>query len=182
MCDGKQKKLPDCKNHRAGSLCAISLERHWDRLRRAMPHPPAETVEEGLREVDDLLKTVPWAGAEAKGLLCAHLLREPCRDTATKPVWDPELRVLSLGDEVVKRFRQPARNQELVLAAFQEEGWPERIDDPIPPHGEVDARECLHWTIEALNNHQEKPLIGFFGDGTGKGVCWAPARGRSGTR
>jgi hypothetical protein len=37
------------------------------------------------------------------------------------PNWDGRERVLRLGDWVVKKFQVPARNQELVLAAFQEE-------------------------------------------------------------
>jgi hypothetical protein len=34
---------------------------------------------------------------------------------------------------VVKEFKLPAPNQETILTAFQEEGWPPRIDDPLPP-------------------------------------------------
>ena len=40
-------------------------------------------------------------------------------------------------DEIVKRYRVPAPNQELILAAFEEEGWPQLIDDPLPPQDEL---------------------------------------------
>src|SRR5947207_475841 len=33
---------------------------------------------------------------------------------------------------LVKHFRRPAPNQYLILDVFQEENWPERIDDPLP--------------------------------------------------
>ena len=63
-------------------------------------------------------------------------------------------------------------NQEAVLEVFQEEGWPRRIDDPLPPLAEQDPKYRLHFTIRRLNQSQEHCLIRFFGDGTGEGVCW----------
>jgi hypothetical protein len=41
-----------------------------------------------------------------------------------KPRWDPDRRELTLGQTVIKRFRVPARNQELLLSVFQEQDWP----------------------------------------------------------
>ncbi|MGH7139054.1 MAG: hypothetical protein ACREHD_25185 [Pirellulales bacterium] len=40
------------------------------------------------------------------------------------PEWDAARRELRYRDQVVKRYRVPAPNQELVLSAFQDEGWP----------------------------------------------------------
>ena len=65
-----------------------------------------------------------------------------------------------------------AGNQETVLAAFEEEGWPRRIDDPLPPRGALVPKYRLHFTIQCLNQGQLSQLIRFFGDGTGEGVCW----------
>ena len=59
-------------------------------------------------------------------------------DLAAIPKWLSDRRELRLGDLVVKTFKQPAPNQEIILAAFEEEKWPVRIDDPLPPHGEQD--------------------------------------------
>jgi hypothetical protein len=84
------------------------------------------------------------------------------------------LRVLSVGGKAVKKFREPADNQEAILAAFEEEGWPVQVDDPIPPRDEVDPKERLHFTIAHLNEYQEHELIKFHGDGTGEAVRWAP--------
>ena len=42
----------------------------------------------------------------------------------TKPVWENRKRELWVGKLLIKRFRVPADNQEAILAAFQEEGWP----------------------------------------------------------
>ena len=43
------------------------------------------------------------------------------------PHWDAELRELSADGRLIKRYRTRAANQEAVLTAFEEEGWP-------PPH------------------------------------------------
>jgi hypothetical protein len=91
---------------------------------------------------------------------------------AAKPRWDVGQRILSLGGLVVKRFKRPAPHQELVIASFQELNWDRHIDDPIPPEKEMDPKERLHDTIKKLNRGQLNPLLRFYGDGTGRGVCW----------
>ena len=77
-----------------------------------------------------------------------------------------------MNGELVKRFKWPAANQEAVLSAFQEEGWPVRIDDPLPPQPEQDSKRRLGDTIKCLNRKQKSQLIHFRGDGTGQGVVW----------
>ncbi|MEX2137777.1 MAG: hypothetical protein WD894_00835 [Pirellulales bacterium] len=93
------------------------------------------------------------------------------------PTWDRDRQELRLGKELVKCFKTPAPNQELILAAFEEEGWPVHIYDPLPPHPEQDPRRRLHDTINSLNRNQKKPLVRFMGDGSGQGVRWDLNRG-----
>ena len=85
----------------------------------------------------------------------------------------------------MKRFKQPAANQELILEAFQEEAWPSRIDDPLHPAFDQNSKQRLHSTISNLNRCQENRLIHFEGGGDGKSVCWrlllAPSDGRAKT-
>jgi hypothetical protein len=90
------------------------------------------------------------------------------------PSWDAKRRELRLSRRLLKRFRVPAPNQETILAAFQEEGWPNCIDDPLPPKGDLSPQRRLHDTIKALNrkHRQKPPLIRFLGNGTGKNVVW----------
>ncbi|MEX2142545.1 MAG: hypothetical protein WD894_25045 [Pirellulales bacterium] len=88
------------------------------------------------------------------------------------PTWDYDLQELRLGNKVVKRFMTPAPNQQMILAAFEEEGWPLHIDDPLPPQGDLEPKRRLHDTINSLNRHQKEPLIRFIGDGTGEGIRW----------
>jgi hypothetical protein len=61
----------------------------------------------------------------------------------------------------VKRFRVPALNQELVLAAFEEEGWPPHLDDPLPKDDDTDPTQHLQATIKRLNRHQVNHLLHF---------------------
>jgi hypothetical protein len=90
----------------------------------------------------------------------------------TLPCWDAKLRELRVGGVLVKQFRVPAANQELILDAFQEEGWPSHLDDPLPPQTGMDPKRRLHETIDRLNRSQKHRLIRFHGDGTGRGVRW----------
>ena len=91
-----------------------------------------------------------------------------------QPRWDHQRRQLRLGSRLVKEFKLPSRNQETVLMAFEEDGWPPRIDDPLPPVSHVDPRRRLHDTIKALNRKQKHGLIRFRGDGSGEGIRWEP--------
>ncbi len=91
------------------------------------------------------------------------------------PRWDAARRELRFGPHLIKAFRSPSPNQEMILTVFEEEGWPSRIDDPLPPHPEMLAQQRLHDTLKSLNRNQHQRLIRFVGDGTGQGVCWEPA-------
>ncbi len=88
------------------------------------------------------------------------------------PNWDGNMGVLYFAGRIVKRFSRAARNQEIILGAFEEEGWPYRIDDPLPPSGNVEPKRRLHDTIKWLNRDHEAHVIAFIGDGTGEGVRW----------
>jgi hypothetical protein len=160
--------------------CADELTRPQDTARSFRPSKNLRftaraafvITESGLRwlksEVDDDLATVAFS----------VFRRPPDVDrtarAAPRPHWDAQLRRLLLDAHVVKRFRLPAPNQEIILAAFEEEGWPERIDDPLPPCGDQEPKCRLHDTIKCLNRHQVAHLLQFMGDGTGQGVLWEP--------
>ncbi len=97
------------------------------------------------------------------------------------PTWDSERRELRINGIIVKRFKWTAVNQEAVLAAFDEEGWPSRIDDPLRPHPEHDSKRRLSDTIKCLNRKQTNRLIHFRGDGTGEGVVWEIVEAETGS-
>ncbi len=82
------------------------------------------------------------------------------------PAWEETARRLLFRGQVCKHFKKPAPDQETVITAFQEEGWPDAIDDPLQP-GKL-AR-----TVESLNKRLRH--IRFRLNGAGTGVCWHPA-------
>jgi hypothetical protein len=88
------------------------------------------------------------------------------------PTWDRDRQELRVGPMIVKQFKVPAGNQEAILAAFEEESWPPRIDDPLPPHGEHSPKRRLQETIKSLNRNRKRKILRFLGDGSGEGVRW----------
>jgi hypothetical protein len=91
---------------------------------------------------------------------------------ALRPCWNSSRRELSLRGVVVKRYRVPAHNQELILSAFEEDGWPEYMDDPLPVRHDIDPRIRLHDAIHRLNGRQTHRLVRFKGNGSGTGLLW----------
>lgn len=104
----------------------------------------------------------------------AHVLPAEPQESgaAAKPTWDRDRHELRVGDLIAKAYKVPSPNQETILTVFEEEGWPPRIDDPLPPHPELIAKRRLHDTIKALNRNQKRRLVRFLGDGTGEGIRW----------
>lgn len=90
------------------------------------------------------------------------------------PEWDVQRRVLLLDGEVVKRFTHSAPSQELILAAFQEEGWPSWIDDPLPIRGRANPKRRLRQTVQNMNRAQSPQGIRFTASCDGLAVSWQP--------
>ncbi len=95
-----------------------------------------------------------------------------CLPLDLKPAWEARRRELRVGDWLVKKFLVPAENQELVLSAFEEEGWPAYIDDPLPMKSEIVPKRRLHNVICRLNGSQLAPILRFHGNGKGEGIGW----------
>lgn len=107
----------------------------------------------------------------------AQQLEQTSRPSPVLPKWDGIRRELRFSGSLVKRYRVPAENQALILEAFEEEGWPPHLDDPLPPQLGIDTKRRLHDTITRLNRNQIQKLLRFFGDGTGRGLGWKPVLG-----
>jgi hypothetical protein len=97
---------------------------------------------------------------------------EDGRHERETPRYDAARAELLVARQVVKRFRRCAPNQQVILQAFEESGWSQRIDDPLPPGGDICTKRRLNQTIKALNSHHLQSMVRFLGDGTGEGVRW----------
>ena len=101
-----------------------------------------------------------------------RLAPDPEGGVKNRPSWNADRQELWYLGRLVKRFRLPSPNQAAILCAFEEDDWPARIDDPLPPKAEQDPKRRLHDTIRNLNRAQAQPLLRFVGDGSGQGVLW----------
>lgn len=122
------------------------------------------------------MATAALAGGETtvvvkNGSLADHH-RNGIIPVAIKPCWNDARHELTLNGTVVKRFRVPAHNQEVILGVFEEEDWPDHIDDPLPVSADIDPVTRLHDAINRLNGCQTHRLLRFSGNGTGTGVSW----------
>ena len=98
---------------------------------------------------------------------------EAARAPSGFPAWNGELRELSFGGTVCKRYKQPAPQQTRILEVFQETGWPAKIDDPLPFATEQKRRDRLANAVKGLNA-QDPALLRFELDGTSQGIIWKP--------
>jgi hypothetical protein len=103
-------------------------------------------------------------------LWAAHEWEEQAR--AGKPRWDARERKLWWCGRLVKELHREAPAQGAVLAWFEAQGWPGRIDDPLEAEPWLDRKRRLNQTIKDLNDRLAAGTIRFHGDGTGVGVCW----------
>jgi hypothetical protein len=127
---------------------------------------------------------LPFDGTGAARNITRKAALTPNRAAAAsntpRPHWNAAQRELWYAGQLVKRFRVRAANQELILAAFEEEGWPARVDDPLPGLAKlVLAKIRLRVQIERLNGAHATPgLLRFRGDGTGQGIVWQALKSR----
>jgi hypothetical protein len=82
------------------------------------------------------------------------------------PRWDAVSRTLSMGDRIIHRFRNPALNQEVMLAAFEAANWASHVDCPR----ELGASKPVRDTIDALNRNLSS--AGLRITGGVRGLCW----------
>jgi hypothetical protein len=134
-------------------------------------------AERGVVYANTLLRSAPRRRAsdarDSTGLNRRRPAPESSNPPSTlTPTWDSDRQQLRVGRVIVKEFKVPAANQEAILAAFQEEGWVPRIDDPLAPQLNQDSKRRLHDTINSLNRNQKQSLIRFLGDGKGEGIRW----------
>ena len=82
----------------------------------------------------------------------------------TKPSWDPLARTLTFQGEVIKKFKNPAENQVLLVEAFEKAEWQEAINSPFK------LSSTLTETIRELN--RKACAIKFAANGDGKTCGW----------
>jgi hypothetical protein len=87
------------------------------------------------------------------------------------PVWDGSAGELHYRGQLVKRFRKTSSNQRVVLEAFQGEGWPEQLEDPLPQDPAGSRKHRLQDTIKNLNRDHQRQLLRFY-TREGGAIAW----------
>jgi hypothetical protein len=83
-----------------------------------------------------------------------------------RPRWDEQQRTLYFGEVLCRKFGKHAPDQEALLAAFEEAGWPELLRN-APLEG--DSLACV---IKRLNDSLENAPLRFRRGGVKKSACW----------
>ncbi len=94
--------------------------------------------------------------------------------TSNEPVWDHAEGDLWFRGQLVRHFRKAVSLQRTLLDAFQKQGSPESLPDPLLQAGERGVRfRCrLHDTVKYLNRGQMTPFLQFFLADGGHAVGW----------
>jgi hypothetical protein len=157
-----------------GALLAAGLiERHegappGPRGGRAGP-PPHPDFLEGGRPAFALTSA---GAALAKAMFCAAPAAARAGGPGgERPCWRAADRELRFRGEVVLRFGRSAPNQERVLGALEELGWPPQIDNPLPLKKGKRQRKRLCDTLRHLSAAQR--AIHFRVSVDGRAVLWA---------
>lgn len=109
------------------------------------------------------------SGATLARAGCPALGAEPA-----VPVWDSTHGELRFLGRLVRHFRNTASNQRAVLDAFEGQGWPAWLNDPLPRSDgqRINLKRRLHDTIKNLNRGHETRCLHFYGADAGRAVGW----------
>jgi len=118
------------------------------------------------RQFDALLACLasPLPGLKAEDSLCLVLLAQPCRYALIAPRYDETLREFCVDGKRLHRFGGKAGNEVAILTAFQADGWPRAVTNPLgrPPDKSRRLYEnALKSAVCRLNRCQEPWLIRF---------------------
>jgi hypothetical protein len=94
------------------------------------------------------------------------------REVPERPRWDPQKRQLWYGTVLVKQLKRLAPDQQLVLEAFQQAGWPEAISNPLAGETDAERRGRLRHVVKRLNRRRASDVLWFELARGGRGLRW----------
>ena len=137
-------------------------------------NPDAQEIVQLDRWDDDLPIVLPFHIQNHVQSVSCHEQSAPEPVPEMQPRWDQIARELYVGDLLIKQFCKAAKHQELVIHAFENQGWPKRIVKPLPEIKGKVYRDRLSETVWSLNKLHHTPNVLYFEmDGTGLGIKWS---------
>jgi len=91
----------------------------------------------------------------------AALSLYPLFEESKLPRWEARHRRLWLGEMLLKQFAREAPAQEMLLATFEAQGWPDTVDNPFTGDAGITAQECLENAVKGLNRRHLVIVIRF---------------------
>jgi hypothetical protein len=94
-------------------------------------------------------------------------------EAGATPTWNDGLGTLAFKGVMVLTIEKSAKNLRAILNAFERQGWPAWIPNPIKPAFDTDDRQRLADAVYKLNRGTRVTrMISFRRDGQGKGIIW----------
>jgi len=87
------------------------------------------------------------------------------------PDWNPDTGVLTWQGQY-KHYREDALAPRAILGAFQQAGWCESIENPLPEDPQIPRVQLLETTVSNLNRSLKGWGIRFHAEGKGSRVRW----------
>ena len=126
------------------------------------------------RAIRAILRRAVETGAVLEDSPCNILGGKRCRHDRVTPCFNAKTLELSILGVVLRQFRCPCRQMEL-LKAFELAGWPDFIKEPLCAPAEVDAENGLRDIVCELNkihNWDSPYQVSFWNDPHDGGVHW----------
>ncbi|MGO9110685.1 MAG: hypothetical protein ACLP9L_15805 [Thermoguttaceae bacterium] len=170
MPDRNGSKIPACEAHIDGYCSRRVAERMRDVV-GGMPSGGAGNAK--LLTIPDILDHIVKTGAGLEDLRCHAAHGLPCCHNLATPHYDRDLRALFVGNVRLHAFSAQAGYVLDILEAFEAEGWPHRIFEPL---GRIKSKKYGEWlkaAVYELNHHGQEPwLIQFHSHPKSRAIGW----------
>ena len=99
------------------------------------------------------------------------------RCSSCRPAWINSRGELRFRDQTVAHLAYEESYQRTVVDAFDQRGWPKRLQDPLPRADDdgVNVKERLRNTVKNLNRQLKGSGLRFYVTGAGRLVGWTGA-------
>ncbi len=167
LVEAKQRSCRARRGMQTGGACAPC--RTQGTARRPLYYRGGEVGPERPLSKAEIVERIEKSGRCAKDLRCRAL---EGLDRPHCPCCCWWRRELSLAGKVLRQFHRKAENQIAILEAFQEAGWPERIESPFRSPMPYDPKHRTSDAVGELNEHQNSEWGQFSVERGTQAVLW----------
>ena len=165
--------LPPCPWRYRETWC---LRRMSETARGAdgSPLPVGEAEQAMPLSTAEIVRRCTKMGLSVEDALCRRLSGPDCADAPGLPRYDDERGTLSFDGQVIRQFHRKAEHQRPILQAFQDTGWPRRLENVLARLMPWDSPRRLSDAVTELNEQQTTKRIHFWVERGTHAVHWEP--------